>query len=246
MISSISETIPDELLLKAKQDGFSDRQIGDCIGLTELDARKLRVQRNIKPQIKQIDTLAAEYPAITNYLYSTSMTWISMTTESWCWDVDLIILVNTFKMLWAESNEGLTDMGCGGMCGRIRQGVQQRYQTPNTAALPCCSAQNQEACQVKRLTFTQGSQHTKRLHDIVILIASYLTDNVPDTTITVPVYVLSHQMDRPSRGGGAVLGKKTVVVNHNPETVSTDFDECDRLYFEELSLERILDIYEQE
>lgn len=42
------------------------------------------------------------------------------------------------------------------------------------------------------------------------------------------------------------LGKKTVVVNHNPETVSTDFDECDRLYFEELSLERILDIYEQE
>lgn len=37
-----------------------------------------------------------------------------------------------------------------------------------------------------------------------------------------------------------------VVVNHNPETVSTDFDECDRLYFEELSLERILDIYHQE
>ena len=42
------------------------------------------------------------------------------------------------------------------------------------------------------------------------------------------------------------LGKKTVVVNCNPETVSTDFDECDRLYFEELSLERILDIYHQE
>lgn len=42
------------------------------------------------------------------------------------------------------------------------------------------------------------------------------------------------------------LKKKTVVVNHNPETVSTDFDECDRLYFEELNLERVLDIYEQE
>ncbi|MCP6565127.1 hypothetical protein NL503_27500, partial [Klebsiella pneumoniae] len=41
------------------------------------------------------------------------------------------------------------------------------------------------------------------------------------------------------------LGKKTVVVNCNPETVSTDFDECDKLYFEELSLERILDIYHQ-
>ena len=37
-----------------------------------------------------------------------------------------------------------------------------------------------------------------------------------------------------------------VVVNHNPETVSTDFDECDRLYFEELSLERVLDIYQNE
>lgn len=42
------------------------------------------------------------------------------------------------------------------------------------------------------------------------------------------------------------LCKKTVVVNCNPETVSTDFDECDRLYFDELSLERILDIYQQE
>ncbi|XP_015772145.1 PREDICTED: carbamoyl-phosphate synthase [ammonia], mitochondrial-like [Acropora digitifera] len=42
------------------------------------------------------------------------------------------------------------------------------------------------------------------------------------------------------------LGIKTVVVNHNPETVSTDYDECDRLYFEELSLERVLDIYQQE
>ena len=42
------------------------------------------------------------------------------------------------------------------------------------------------------------------------------------------------------------LGEKTVVVNNNPETVSTDFDECDRLYFEELSLERVMDIYEQE
>ncbi len=42
------------------------------------------------------------------------------------------------------------------------------------------------------------------------------------------------------------MGKRTVVVNHNPETVSTDFDECDRLYFEELTLERVLDITQQE
>jgi len=42
------------------------------------------------------------------------------------------------------------------------------------------------------------------------------------------------------------LGKKSIVVNYNPETVSTDYDECDRLYFEELSRERVLDIYEKE
>ena len=42
------------------------------------------------------------------------------------------------------------------------------------------------------------------------------------------------------------MGRSTIMVNHNPETVSTDFDECDRLYFEELSKERVLDIYQQE
>eukprot|EP00966_Prymnesium_polylepis_P302425 6987052-Prymnesium_polylepis.1 len=42
------------------------------------------------------------------------------------------------------------------------------------------------------------------------------------------------------------MGRKAVMVNYNPETVSTDYDECDRLYFEELSLERVLDIYEAE
>ena len=42
------------------------------------------------------------------------------------------------------------------------------------------------------------------------------------------------------------MNKRAVMINYNPETVSTDYDECDRLYFEELSSERILDIYEQE
>ncbi|XP_048390724.1 carbamoyl-phosphate synthase [ammonia], mitochondrial isoform X1 [Stegostoma tigrinum] len=152
-----SETIPDELLLKAKQDGFSDRQIGDCIGLTELDARKLRVQRNIKPQIKQIDTLAAEYPAITNYLYSTY--------HGEEHDLDF-------------NDHGIMVLGCG------------PYHIGSSVEFDWCAV---------------SSIRTLRQ-----------------------------------------LGKKTVVVNHNPETVSTDFDECDRLYFEELSLERILDIYEQE
>jgi len=42
------------------------------------------------------------------------------------------------------------------------------------------------------------------------------------------------------------MGKRTVMINYNPETVSTDFDEADRLYFEELGWERVMDIYEME
>uniref|UniRef100_H3CBI2 carbamoyl-phosphate synthase (ammonia) n=1 Tax=Tetraodon nigroviridis TaxID=99883 RepID=H3CBI2_TETNG len=66
-----SSSIPKELLLKAKQDGFSDRQIGQILGSSEREARKLRLNHGIKPWVKQIDTLAAEYPAMTNYLYCT-------------------------------------------------------------------------------------------------------------------------------------------------------------------------------
>ncbi|XP_067844338.1 carbamoyl-phosphate synthase [ammonia], mitochondrial [Heptranchias perlo] len=152
-----SESITDELLLKAKQDGFSDRQIGDCLGLTELDARKLRIHRNIKPQVKQIDTLAAEYPAITNYLYST---------------------YHGLEHDLEFNDHGVMVLGCG------------PYHIGSSVEFDWCAV---------------SSIRTLRQ-----------------------------------------LGRKTVVVNHNPETVSTDFDECDRLYFEELSLERILDIYEQE
>uniref|UniRef100_A0A4W3J2K6 Carbamoyl phosphate synthase arginine-specific large chain n=1 Tax=Callorhinchus milii TaxID=7868 RepID=A0A4W3J2K6_CALMI len=155
--SFISKTIPDELFLKAKQDGFSDKQIGNCIGLNELETRELRMQKNILPQVKQIDTLAAEYPAITNYLYS------------------------TYHGLEHDLNfndHGVMVLGCG------------PYHIGSSVEFDWCAVSS--------------------------------------------IRTLRH------------LQKKTVVVNHNPETVSTDFDECDRLYFEELSLERILDIYQQE
>uniref|UniRef100_A0AAQ4PWD5 Carbamoyl phosphate synthase arginine-specific large chain n=1 Tax=Gasterosteus aculeatus aculeatus TaxID=481459 RepID=A0AAQ4PWD5_GASAC len=134
--------VSKELLLKAKQDGFSDRQVGQILGSSEAEARELRLTHGIKPWVKQIDTLAAEYPAMTNYLYCTynGQTSFDPTGSSvefdWC-------------------------------------------------AVSCIRALRQ-------------------------------------------------------------MGKKTVVVNHNPETVSTDFDECDRLYFEELTLERILDISQLE
>uniref|UniRef100_A0A8C6P8A5 carbamoyl-phosphate synthase (ammonia) n=1 Tax=Nothobranchius furzeri TaxID=105023 RepID=A0A8C6P8A5_NOTFU len=152
-----SGSVPSNLLLKAKQDGFSDQQVGQILGCDEKAARELRLTHGIRPWVKQIDTLAAEYPAMTNYLYCTY--------HGQEHDVD-------FK------DQGIMVLGCG------------PYHIGSSVEFDWCAV----SC-IRAL----------------------------------------RQMD-----------KKTVVVNHNPETVSTDFDECDRLYFEELTLERILDITQQE
>ncbi|XP_075960179.1 carbamoyl-phosphate synthase [ammonia], mitochondrial [Anarhichas minor] len=152
-----SVTVPKGLLLKAKQDGFSDRQVGQILGSSEGEARELRLTHGIKPWVKQIDTLAAEYPAMTNYLYCTYHG-----QEN---DLD-------FK------DQGIMVLGCG------------PYHIGSSVEFDWCAVSSIRALRQ--------------------------------------------------------MGKKTVVVNHNPETVSTDFDECDRLYFEELTLERILDISQQE
>uniref|UniRef100_A0A3Q3BFG3 carbamoyl-phosphate synthase (ammonia) n=1 Tax=Kryptolebias marmoratus TaxID=37003 RepID=A0A3Q3BFG3_KRYMA len=152
-----SGTVPKELLLKAKQHGFSDQQVGQVLGSNEKAARELRLTYDIRPWVKQIDTLAAEYPAMTNYLYCTY--------HGEEHDLD-------FK------DQGTMVLGCGPY--HIGSSVEFDW-----CAVSCIRALRQ-------------------------------------------------------------MGKKTVVVNHNPETVSTDFDECDRLYFEELTLERILDITQQE
>uniref|UniRef100_H3AH65 Carbamoyl-phosphate synthase [ammonia], mitochondrial n=2 Tax=Latimeria chalumnae TaxID=7897 RepID=H3AH65_LATCH len=152
-----SETVPEEVLIKAKQDGFSDKQVGLYLGLTESESRDLRLKKSIKPWVKQIDTLAAEYPAVTNYLYCTY--------HGQEHDIDF-------------NDHGVMVLGCG------------PYHIGSSVEFDWCAVSSIRALRK--------------------------------------------------------LGKKTVVVNHNPETVSTDFDECDRLYFEELSLERILDISQQE
>ncbi|NWX31535.1 CPSM synthase, partial [Notiomystis cincta] len=152
-----SKTIPEETLRRAKQMGFSDKQIGKCLRLTEVQCRQLRLRKNIVPWVKQIDTLAAEYPAVTNYLY--------VTYNGQEHDVKF-------------DDCGVMVLGCG------------PYHIGSSVEFDWCAV---------------SSIRTLRQ-----------------------------------------LGNKTVVMNCNPETVSTDFDECDRLYFEELSLERILDIYQYE
>ena len=60
-----------ELLGEAKRYGFSDKHIGNLLNISEGDVRAERIRRNIQPWVKQIDTMAGEYPAATNYLYCT-------------------------------------------------------------------------------------------------------------------------------------------------------------------------------
>jgi carbamoyl-phosphate synthase (ammonia) len=147
----------EDVLRMAKEAGFSDRHIAKLWGLSEMDIRSMRHHLDIRPWVKQIDTMAAEYPARTNYLY--------YTYNGLEHDVDF-------------NSHGVMVLGCGPY--HIGSSVEFDW-----CAVSCIRALRQ-------------------------------------------------------------MGHKTVVVNHNPETVSTDFDECDRLYFEELSLERVLDIYHNE
>ena len=151
--------IPRELILKAKRLGFSDKQLSMLLGKgDELELRRLRKRMGILPVVKQIDTLSAEYPAETNYLY--------LTYNGSQHDVEF------------KDRESVMVLGSGA------------YSIGSSVEFDWCCVNAVRS--LKRLGFT------------------------------------------------------TIMVNFNPETVSTDYDICDRLYFEELSLERVLDIYELE
>ncbi|KAG8993412.1 hypothetical protein FRB94_010815 [Tulasnella sp. JGI-2019a] len=145
------------LLKQAKQLGFSDRHLGTCLGSSELAVRRLRQEYYIAPFVKQIDTVAAEFPAFTNYLYTT---------------------YNATEHDVRFDDRGVMVIGSG--VYRIGSSVEFDW------------------CAVRAIR------------------------------------TLREQ------------GMKTVMVNYNPETVSTDYDEADRLYFETISLETILDIYDIE
>ena len=151
----------DGLVKKAKKLGFSDRQIARCQNLDELQVRSFREKFGIKPVIKQIDTMAAEWPAKTNYLYLT-----------YGGNADDI-------KVEGDGNSRMIVLGAGPY--RIGSSVEFDWGTVNM------------------------------------------------------VWGLKEN---------AV--KEISVINCNPETVSTDYDICDRLYFEELTLERVLDICEKE
>jgi carbamoyl-phosphate synthase large subunit len=147
-----------EILRHSKRLGFSDKQISDLMGVSPEKLRSLRKHYGIVPAVKQIDTLAAEYPAKTNYLY---MTYNGSTD-----DID-----------FSEKGEVIV-LGAGPI--RIGSSVEFDWCTMNC------------------------------------------------------VWGLKEK------------GYTTIVVNCNPETVSTDYDMSDKLYFEELTLERVMDITDKE
>ena len=160
--------VPDEILREAKQQGYSDFQIARLlfknkkVGQTDqeiLEVRNHRKSRNIIPYVKVIDTLAAEYPAVTNYLY--------LTYHGEEHDIE-------FK----NDRKSVIVFGSGAY--RIGSSVEFDWS--------CVSA----------------LQSVKK------------------------------------------KGYRSVMINYNPETVSTDYDISDRLYFDELSFERTLDICELE
>jgi carbamoyl-phosphate synthase large subunit len=153
-----SEGIDIDLLRSAKQLGFSDAQIAAATDCDEDNIRARRHALGVHPCVKQIDTLAAEYPAATNYLYLT---------------------YNGAEDDIVFGEEGSV-MILGPGAYRIGSSVEFDW---------CC-----------------------------VNAARTLRD----------------------------LGYRTLMVNHNPETVSTDYDECDRLYFDELSFEAVSEIYRKE
>lgn len=146
-----------ELIEQAKKMGFSDIQIAQAVGSTEDDVRARRKGLGIRPFVRKIDTLAAEFPADTNYLYTT----YNATSHDVTFD-----------------DHGTIILGSG--VYRIGSSVEFDWGAVNATT------------SLKK------------------------------------------------------LGKKTVMINYNPETYSTDFDTADRLYFDELSYERVMDIYELE
>jgi carbamoyl-phosphate synthase large subunit len=151
-------SVSKELMVEAKRNGFSDKQIGIILKVDELTARKHRKKLGIMPFVKQIDTLAAEYPAKTNYLYLT-----------YNGDEDDIKF---------RDKKQVMVLGSGAY--RIGSSVEFDW---------CCV----------------------------------------NAVLTL-----------------RKLGYKTIMMNYNPETVSTDYDICDKLIFDEISFEAVMDIWDKE
>ncbi|MBP3777025.1 MAG: carbamoyl-phosphate synthase (glutamine-hydrolyzing) large subunit [Prevotella sp.] len=166
--TSVLQSLNPSILKEAKIYGFTDFQIARAIGLEDkignmhqamLEVRRMRKEMGILPVVKQIDTLAAEYPAQTNYLYVTYSG-----TDS--------------DIPFEHDGKSIIVLGSGAY--RIGSSVEFDW------------------CGVQALNTIRKE------------------------------------------------GWRSIMINYNPETVSTDYDMCDRLYFDELTFERVMDIIDME
>jgi hypothetical protein len=203
-------------LRRLKRAGFSDRQIASRLagGVSEADVRRARLAAGIRPVVKQIDTLAAEFPAQTNYLY---MTYAG--TED---DVAPVAMA-------AGGGRGAQAGGRAGASGASSSGPLSPLapRSPRTAALALLDGAAAQA---------PWSAASSPAGVMVLGCGPYCIGS------SVEFDWCAVSCVRTLRAAGL----RTIMVNSNPETVSTDYDESERLYFEELSLERALDIYEHE
>ena len=150
-------TIPRSQFVHAKQLGFCDKQLANFWGSNENAVRRIRVESKIMPFAKQIDTVAAEFPAYTNYLY--------LTYNGVEHDIDF-------------NDQGVMVLGSG------------VYRIGSSVEFDWCAVRAVRTLRERKI--------------------------------------------------------KTIMVNYNPETVSTDYDEADKLYFENINIETVLDIYHLE
>ena len=188
--------IPPHLMKKAKLYGFSDDQIARITTTKTTEVRERRKELGIIPRVKQIDTLAAEYPAQTNYLYLTyhgSEDDIEFDRES----------------NGEGSHISHYEWGGGGREGRKGRGEREGR---------------------------EGRGETVSDQVIVIGGGPYRIGSSVEFDWCCVNSVMTLRE----------LNYRTIVINYNPETVSTDYDICDKLYFDELSLERVLDICDKE
>src|SRR2546425_5985186 len=147
-----------DVLRSVKRLGFSDQAIGKLVGATDESIRAERKAHGIEPHFSQIDTMAGEFPADTNYLYATYHAHHSDITPS---------RRKKILILWSGT-----------------------YRIGSSVGFDWCAVNAAQAA--------------------------------------------------------SSLGYETIMLNYNPETVSTDYDTCDRLYFDEISLETVIELYEYE
>jgi len=194
---------PRQRLRTLKQGGFSDRQIARYVGLSGLDGeheiRLARKKYRVLPVVKQIDTLAAEFPAQTNYLY--------MTYSGDANDVSHFEQENTLVPAYRRTDS------------------MNQIDTFQERARALSVGQNEN-----------NLLSAKERGVIVLGCGAYCIGSSVEFDWCAVSCIRQLRRD----------GFKSIIINYNPETVSTDYDESDRLYFEELSLERVMDIYEFE